>query len=172
MAAPPVAANSLDLIWSEGAIYFLGIETALRDWRPLLANGGTIAFTEPLWLQSSRPKELSDWWHTEYPAITDEDGVLDIIRQAGFETIGFFPLPADAWKTEYYEPMRFRITQLRDRYPNDPTASEIAASAESEIDVHNRYSEFYTYGFFVAQPNRAGSTRHKRPLDNEDRNRL
>lgn len=157
MAAPPVAAHSQDLIWCEGAIYCLGIEKALRCWRDLLSDSGTIAFTEPVWLQSSQPSEIAEWWHAEYPAITDEQGVRDIISSADFETIDSFPLPADAWTTDYYEPMRTRIEQLRERHPSDPTASEIAAGAEHEIAMHDRYSEFYSYAFFIVQPKRASS---------------
>ena len=43
MAAPGVAAGSIDLLWSEGAIYLLGFEEGLRLWRPLLADGGCAA---------------------------------------------------------------------------------------------------------------------------------
>jgi SAM-dependent methyltransferase len=158
MAAPAVPRHSQDLIWCEGAIYFLGIENALRTWQSLLSDNGTVAFTEPIWLQSPRPEEVSSWWQTEYPAITDERGVRDIILRAGFNTIEFFPLPADSWVTDYYEPMQSRISQLLERHPTDRVASEIAKSAEREIDMHRRYSDFYSYGFFIVQPKRENTT--------------
>ena len=71
MAAPPVTPASQDLIWSEGAIYNLGVTEALRAWRPFLKSTGTVAFTEPVWLMDSPPTEILDWWLAEYPAITD-----------------------------------------------------------------------------------------------------
>ena len=37
------ADGSFDLIWSEGAIYNVGVEAGLRDWRRLLPRGGYIA---------------------------------------------------------------------------------------------------------------------------------
>ena len=89
--------------------------------------------------------------------MTNEQGVRDTIRRADFETIVFFPLPSDAWTTHYYEPMLSRISQLRNRHPNEPTASEIAKCAEHEIDMRDRYSDFYSYAFFIAQPNRASA---------------
>ena len=36
-----------DFIWCAGAVYFLGIGTVLSAWRPCLASGGSIAFSEP-----------------------------------------------------------------------------------------------------------------------------
>ena len=35
------ADGSFDLIWCEGAIYNVGIEAGLRDWRRLLRRNGT-----------------------------------------------------------------------------------------------------------------------------------
>jgi trans-aconitate methyltransferase len=152
MSSPPVAANSQQLIWCEGAIYFLGVENALRGWRSLLTPGGSIAFTEPVWLQESPPDELLQWWQSEYPAITDEEGIRKAIHAAGFDTIGSFVLPSPTWWTEYYGPMETRIVELRARHPSDPVASEVAATAAHEIAMHRRFADFYSYAFFVVQP--------------------
>jgi hypothetical protein len=38
--------GSVDLLWSEGAIYLLGFEDGLRRFRPCLAPGGLAAVTE------------------------------------------------------------------------------------------------------------------------------
>src|SRR5690606_6315818 len=48
MAQLIVQPGTQNLVWCEGAIYFMGVAEALRAWRPLLAAGGTVAFTEPL----------------------------------------------------------------------------------------------------------------------------
>ena len=50
--------------------------------------------------------------------------------------------------------MQSRILQLLKRHPTDRVAFEIAESAEREIDMHRRYSDFYSYGFFIVQPKR------------------
>ena len=147
--APPA---TQDLIWCEGAIYFAGVERALRTWKPLLSPNGAIAFTEVIWIHPSPPEDLVAWWHDEYPAITDESGVRNAVSAAGFETIGSFPLPAAAWWNEYYEPMEQRVTEFRAQYEGDTLATEIANEAEKEIENFRRFSEFYTYGFFVVRP--------------------
>ena len=38
--------RALDLIWSEGAIYNIGFEQGVRDWRPFLKEGGVLVASE------------------------------------------------------------------------------------------------------------------------------
>ena len=152
MASPPVAPASQDLIWCEGAIYNLGVTEALRAWRPLLVPGGTVAFTEPVWLTDSPPEELVAWWHAEYPAVSDDAGVRDRIAAADHRTVASFVLPASAWWDEYYEPMQDRVEALRARLPDDPAAAEVVAAATEEIDTFRRFGAHYSYAFYLVQP--------------------
>jgi SAM-dependent methyltransferase len=152
MAEPPVAEVSQDLIWCEGAVYFLGVTEGLRGWRPLLADGAAVVFSEPVWLRPSPPAELRDWWLPQYPAITDDEGVRNAVDEASFRTVDSFPLPAAAWWDEFYRPMLDRIEELRARLPDDPVAAQVAAGAEQEIDFFRRYSDWYSYAFFIVQP--------------------
>jgi trans-aconitate methyltransferase len=152
MAAPAVEPGTHDLIWCEGAIYFMGVTDGLVRWRPLLAPGGTVAFTEPVWLVDSPPAEVHDWWTAEYPPMSDRAGVIARIAAAGYRTLGSFVLPASAWWDEYYTPMRDRIADLRARLADDPVAAAVADAADVEIDMFARYSDCYSYEFFIAQP--------------------
>lgn len=152
MMAPGASPASVDLIWCEGAIYFAGVTTALQTWKPLLTPKGAVAFTEPIWIHRNPPADLVAWWHDEYPAITDESGVRDAVEAAGFDTIFSFALPADSWWTEYYSPMKGRIREFLAAHPDDALAGEIAAEAEKEIETFERYSDYYSYGFFVVRP--------------------
>jgi trans-aconitate methyltransferase len=152
MAAPPVAHGSQDLIWSEGAIYFLGVTAALRTWRPYLTDGGRVAFTESVWLQNDPDEEIANWWYQQYPAITDVAGVRQAILDAGFRVIDSFVLPADAWWNEYYGPMEARIPEFLAEYGRDEISLEVAAAAEEEISMFRRFNESYSYAFFIACP--------------------
>ncbi|MDD3902004.1 MAG: class I SAM-dependent methyltransferase, partial [Dysgonamonadaceae bacterium] len=42
----PFEHEELDLIWSEGAIYNIGFEKGINEWRKFLKNGGFIAVSE------------------------------------------------------------------------------------------------------------------------------
>lgn len=152
MTAPPVEPDSQDLVWCEGAIYNVGVTEALTGWRPLLRFGATVVFSEPVWLVSVPPGEVQAWWTAEYPPMSDRAGVEARIAAASYRTIGSFVLPAAAWWDEYYSPMQDRIADLRARLSDDRLALKVAADAEAEIDMFRRYSDCYSYEFFVVQP--------------------
>lgn len=152
MAQPPVAPESQDLIWCEGAIYFMGVTEALSAWRPLLRAGGTVVFTEPVWLTDTPPDEVRTWWLTEHPAITDDAGVQARIAAAGYGVGASFPLPSSAWWDEYYEPMQARVQLLRARLPDDAAAVEVVRSAEVETDMFRRFADSYSYAFYIVEP--------------------
>ena len=151
MAAPSVEPGTQDLVWAEGSIYNLGVTEALTAWQPLLRPGGGVAFTEVVWL-AEPPDELREWWTAEYPAISDAVGVVDRIRAAAFDLVDSFVLPASAWWDEYYTPMRSRIDALRQQHSDDATAAAVADAATREIAMFERFSDFYSYAFFITQP--------------------
>jgi SAM-dependent methyltransferase len=149
MASPPCSEGSVDLIWSEGAAYFLGIANALGTWRPLLRPGGYIAFTECVWLDPSPPREVREIWAKEYPAMTDIEGTLEIIARSGLELVGHFTLPDAAWWDDFYTPMSREIRSLRRHYDEDEEAQAILDALEAEIDMHRNFGHTYGYEFFV-----------------------
>ena len=152
MAQLLVRPGSQDLIWCEGAIYFMGVEQALRTWRPLLAADGTVAFTEPVWLTDAPPPEVRSWWLSEYPAMSGDGQIRAQIDLAGYRTVESFTLPASAWWDEYYQPMQNRLSALQSRLPDDPAAVEVIRSAQVEIGMFQRFSEHYSYAFYIVQP--------------------
>ena len=137
-----------DLIWCAGAIYFIGIAQALRAWRPALAEGGRVAFSEPCLLP--RPSQAArDFWSVEYPQITDMAGIRDRVAQAGYRVLGENLQIGAAWEN-YYLPMERRIASLR------PGASpELAAAldtAEAEIARWRAAPSEIAYALMVVAP--------------------
>ncbi len=152
MASPPYAAGSFDLIWSEGALYNIGIERALRICRPLLRPGGRIAFTDAVWRKADPPGEVRAAFEADGAELGWAAGVLATIDRCGYEGLGHFTLPDEAWWTDFYTPMEERIRALRPKYEGDAEAAQTLASMEGEIDMHRRHSACYAYEFFIARP--------------------
>ena len=144
-------AASFDLIWCEGAIYVMGVEAALRDWRRLLVRGGHVAFTEVCWTKPDPPAECVSFWQQEYPAIRDRAALGTAIDACGYETVGHFMLPPSAWWDDYYRPLQRNVTVFRTRHRGRPEARELADQCQREIDVWKAYSDYYSYAFFVAR---------------------
>ena len=143
------ADGAFDLIWCEGAIYNVGVEVGLRDWRRLLGPGGHVAFTDACWRKPDPPAECAAFWNREYPAIRGTSALLNAVEACGYETVGHFPLPAAAWWDDYYRPLQDNVTAFRKRYHDAPDARELADQCQHEIDIWRAYSEFYGYEFVV-----------------------
>jgi ubiquinone/menaquinone biosynthesis C-methylase UbiE len=104
MDALQLEEESLDLIWSEGAIYNIGFERGLNELQRFLKPGGTIAVSEISWLTEERPDEIDAFWQAAYPEI---DTVLNkeaVMRRAGYEVVASFVLPETCWIDNYYAP--------------------------------------------------------------------
>jgi serine/threonine-protein kinase HipA len=151
MAMPPLAGGSLDLIWSEGAIYQIGFADGLARWRTLLKPGGHIAVTEATWLTDAPPEPLRAFWATAYPAMTGIAANEAALRAAGFGVLDRFVLPAECWTQSYYAPLARAIAAFRARHPDDAQAAAIADGSESEIDLYRRHGKSYGYVFYLAQ---------------------
>ena len=143
------ADGSFDLIWCEGAIYNVGVEAGLRDWRRLLRRNGHIALTEVCWRKAEPPAECAAFWNREYPAIRDTATLLEAAAACGYELVGHFPLPVSAWWDDYYRPLQDNLTAFRMRHHDEPDAQELADQCQHEIDVWHACSEFYGYEFLV-----------------------
>ena len=151
MAELGLPANSLDLIWCEGAAYIIGIPAALESWRPLLRDKGYLAFSELVWLEENPPAAVAEFWRNEYPAMTSVDAVKEEIRAMGYELVGDFSLPDSAWWDDYYAPLEAKLPALRRKYRGDAEALSVIASTVAEIDMRRRFCRSYGYQFFVVR---------------------
>lgn len=148
--------DSFDLIWSEGALYNIGLGNALRVCYELLRPGGYLAFTDAVWRKENPPPEVKASFDLDYPTMGTVTGVVSAIQQGGFECVGHFTLPDEAWWVDFYSPMEQRITELRGRYDKDAEALAILDQLAQEPEMHRRYSACYAYEFFVARRPRTG----------------
>jgi SAM-dependent methyltransferase len=96
MFAMPFSPESFDVIWSEGAMYLIGLREGLARWKSFLTTKGYIVITEPCWLKSDVPDDVRACWG-EYPAMTTVDDCCRIIADAGYCEVGHFTLPEAAW---------------------------------------------------------------------------
>ena len=142
---------SFDLIWSEGALYNIGIENALRICHGLLRPGGYLAFTDAVWRRENPPPEVKAGFEADYPTMGRVPDVLAAIERSGFSLIGHFNLPDEAWWDDFYTPMEIRIEELRGKYKDDKEALAVLEQLAQEPAMHRRYSDYYAYEFFVVR---------------------
>jgi SAM-dependent methyltransferase len=154
MDALPFEPGSLDLIWSEGAIYNIGFAAGLAAWRPFLRPGGMLAVSEITWLAPDPPEEIRQHWHGEYSEIATAAEKIATLEQAGYDLVGFFVLPEACWLDHYYDSLAQRLPAFLERHARGlhaAEADEIAAGERREADLYRRYREWFSYGFSIAR---------------------
>lgn len=151
MSHPGLPPGSFDLIWSEGALYNIGIQNALRICRGLLRPDGYLAFTDAVWRTQDPPPEVKASFDFDYPAMGTVPDVLHAISETGFSLVGHFTLPDAAWWNDFYTPMENRIEELRGRHVSDGEALAVLDQLAQEPEMHRRHSEHYAYEFFIAR---------------------
>jgi len=151
MAKPGLPSASFDLVWSEGALYNIGIENALHVCRDLLRPGGYVAFTEAVWRKENPPSEVKASFDMDYPTMGWVIDVLAFIDRAGLELMGHFTLPDEAWWDDFYTPMQRRIAELRGTYATDGEALAVLDQLAREPELHRQCADFYAYEFFVVR---------------------
>jgi len=147
----PFPDGELDVIWSEGAIYNIGFEKGVAEWRRFLKAGGLLVVSEITWLTDSRPAELQKHWDSEYPEIDVASAKIRVLEKHGFSPVGYFVLPERCWMEEYYRPMQARFEDFLDRNGNSEDARKIVAAEQHEIDLYETYKSYAGYGVYIAK---------------------
>lgn len=140
--------GTFDIVWSEGALYIMGVANALDECLELLAEDGVMAYTDLCWLRSDPPAECRDFLEAECAEILDVESSIEMIGGRGYDILDYFTLPESAWTEDYYEPLEARLTMLRKREPNNADLLEMVESVQAEIDLFRTYAEYYGYVFY------------------------
>ena len=141
--------EEIDLIWSEGAIYIMGFETALKDWKKYIKPGGFLVVSEITWLKNDLPKELEEFWNLEYPDMKNFEDNLITIKKEGYNFIDSFTIPDKSWWENYYTPIQKRIQFLEKEHKDDREWQEVLSSNKKEIEMYRKYSDYYGYVFYI-----------------------
>lgn len=150
MAALPFTDATFDLVWSEGALYNLGLERALPICHDLLRPGGHLVFTDAVWRTASAPDEVRAAF-ADYPTMGTEADVLAQLEAGGWSVLGHFLLPDAAWWDDFYRPMEQRIESLRAKFAGAPEALAALDEIAKEPRMHRAHGHHYGYLCVVAR---------------------
>ncbi len=147
----PFEDEQFDLIWSEGAVYNIGFEKGVQDWRRYLKTGGVLVVSEITWFSASRPAELQDHWQGEYPEIDTASAKIAILEKHGYSPLGYFVLPEHCWLENYYRPLQANFADFLQRNGESSAARAIVAAEKREIALYEKYHRYFGYGVYIAR---------------------
>ncbi len=145
------ADSSFDVVWSEGAIFVIGFEKGLQEWRRLLTPNGYVVVSELTWLQHDVPDEVKEYMTNAYPAIKTVEENIEVVQKSGYRLIGSFVLPVKSWWDNYYGPIEAKLPSLKTRYGGDEEAMQVIKMQEIESEMFRKYSDYYGYVFYIMQ---------------------
>lgn len=143
--------DTFDIIWSEGALYFMGFQNGLKRCHQLLKNNGYLVVTELVYLTPNPPVPVTQYFENEYPDIKDVKGKIELIQNEGFKLLSNFTLSESAWLDNYYMPIEKELPRLNEKYQGNETALGVFEAFQNEINFYKKYSKFYGYEFFIMQ---------------------
>jgi len=147
----PFQDEELDLIWSEGAIYNIGFERGINEWRRFLKKGGYIAVTEASWFTNERPSEIEKFWLDAYPEIDTIPNKVAQLQKAGYVPVATFILPENCW-TEHFYDLQVKAQELfLKKYAGNRTAEELVANEQHEAQLYSKYKQYYGYVFYIGK---------------------
>jgi ubiquinone/menaquinone biosynthesis C-methylase UbiE len=121
-------AESYDIIWAEGAIYAIGFEKGLKEWRRFLKPDGFLVV------------------HDEQGNVSQK---LEQIAGCGYQTIGYFLLSKEVWRSEYFAPLGKLVGEMQKIYPANPEIAEEIREAKVELDWFRNNPEHSSSVYFV-----------------------
>lgn len=143
--------GELDLLWSEGAIYNIGFERGLREWRRFLKTGGYIAVSEVSWFTGERPDEIEAFWADAYPEIDTIPNKTAILQEAGYIPTAIFVIPESDWTEHFYAPQEAARKVFLKKYAGNKAAEELIANQRYEEELYAKYKAYYGYVFYIGK---------------------
>ncbi len=147
----PFEKEQFDIIWSEGAIYNMGFESGIKNWKQFIKKGWYMALSEITWLTTKRTREIQEHWNNEYPEINTASNKIKILEENWFSLVGYFYLPQSNWFDNYYQPIENNLNDFLKRHNNSKIARNIVEGEKKEIYLYKKYKDYISYGFYVVK---------------------
>jgi SAM-dependent methyltransferase len=125
----------------------------VREWRRFLKPGGILAVSELTWLSERRPADLDAYWREQYAEVDTASTKMAVLEHHGFAPLGYFVLPRHCWLDAYYRPLQLRLPAFLHAYGSSSAARAIVEAEQHEIDLYERYGQYFSYGFYIARKN-------------------
>ncbi|RQW03924.1 SAM-dependent methyltransferase, partial [candidate division KSB1 bacterium] len=133
------------------AIYNIGFERGLREWRNYLKPGGYLAVTEASWFTEERPDEIDRFWKDAYPGIDTIPAKVAQLQQAGYIPVATFILPENCWTDHFFALQVPAQEAFLKKYTGNKTVEDFIASERHEAQLYEAYKAYYGYVFYIGK---------------------
>jgi ubiquinone/menaquinone biosynthesis C-methylase UbiE len=121
------ADESFDIVWSEGAIFAIGFERGLNEWKRLIKPGRFLVE------------------HDEQGNIEEK---LELISKCRYELLDYFLLSTEVWRTEYFSPLEKLVNEFQSRY-GDMLILKNINRPRADLEMFNNNPERNSSVYFI-----------------------
>lgn len=147
----PFREEELDLIWSEGAIYNIGFEKGLNEWRKYLKTGGYVAVSDISWFTEDRPVEIDEYATEVFPEMDTIPDKVAVMLKTGYKPIATFMLPESCWLEHFFTPLMKAREKFLVRHAGNATVEKLMEFQRYDAEMYGKYKEFYGYVFYIGK---------------------
>jgi hypothetical protein len=151
MAELDFKGESLDLIWSEGAIDNIGFAKGLEYWKGFLGPSGHVAVTCPSWLSDERPAEVESFWADAGVELNTVANNIGVMQELGYGFVAAFALTEECWTDNYFAPRQAAEQAVLDKYGQVEVVEEYIANSNYEVDLYIKHGRHYGYVFYIGK---------------------
>lgn len=142
-------AQAYDLIWSEGALYFVDLPQALTHFKQFLKPGGLVVFSSLTWLVDEPSREVAQYWQQHFPQMPTLTEQMNQLNTLGYDLLEVQVLPETIWWESYYDPIQ---EALKARAGETPLAhDDLERHLHAEIEMYAKYGAEYSYVYYALQ---------------------
>lgn len=146
----PFHDGELDMIWAESMVNNIGFGYALKQWNRYIRPDGYMALCSYCWLKDNPPEAISEYWRNSGKEINSIPYRISQMFGNGFMPVGHFVMPDECW-WNYFCPLEENFALLSEQYRDNPEAERLIEEIDQEIDLYEKYGEYYGYVFFIGQ---------------------
>jgi ubiquinone/menaquinone biosynthesis C-methylase UbiE len=106
--------ESFDIIWSEGAVFVIGFENSIKNWRKFLKPNGFLVLHDD---------------------IKDKSKKLGSIEKYGYQLIAEYELSFEIWWNEYYSKLEKFVEKYKEKYPEDSQLKKEIESDQNQVKM-------------------------------------
>ena len=151
MTELPFADSAFDVLWAEGAIYNIGFEKGVQQWRRFLKPDGVLVAPEITWTTAARPDDIEAYWQANYPESDTASVKIKQLEAAGYRPLAYTVLPTGCWLENYYRPLEDSFQGFIQRHGNSSQAKALVDAEREEIAMYTANQAYYSYGVYIAQ---------------------
>jgi len=82
-------------------------------------------------------------------AIDTVENKIKQIDKAEYRYKSHFIIPTTDWVDNYYNPLQDSLNEMLNKYNNKESAKQVIDTLQREINLYHKYSDEYSYAFYV-----------------------